>query len=261
MNGIEKKMHVVLVDDDELFLESLQGALADRGFAVSPFVDGTALLNSPDVAAGADVIILDWSLPDLAGPDLLYRLRAAGIATPVIFLTGRTTIENEHLALDGGAIDFLDKARGVDVLVRRLGRIAPGSIQARPSVVLPRGRLTLVVDQGRVEWRGRDIEATITEYRVIELLVAAGSWVTSRSIYDCMHYSGFNAGQGEFGYLTNVRSTIKRIRRKFRAVDPTFDQIVNNAGTGYRWLTPADDVADVGTPYMGDVTSIDTDGE
>ena len=59
--------------------------------------------------------------------------------------------------------------------------------------------------------------------------------VTYRAVYDCMHHVGFIAGSGENGYRTNVRSSIKRIRNKFRAVDPSFAEIDNYPSFGYRW--------------------------
>ena len=62
-----------------------------------------------------------------------------------------------------------------------------------------------------------------------------GSLVSYRAIYDRMHYVGFIAGSGEDGYQANVRSAIKRIRNKFRAIDPDFVEIGNHAGIGYCW--------------------------
>ena len=62
-----------------------------------------------------------------------------------------------------------------------------------------------------------------------------GRYVTYRAIYDGLHYEGFIAGSGADGYRGNVRSAIKRIRNKFRSFDPTFDEIENYTGFGYRW--------------------------
>ena len=65
-----------------------------------------------------------------------------------------------------------------------------------------------------------------------------GRYVTYRAIYDRPHHEGFIAGDGANGYRANVRSSIKRVRNKFRDVDPTFDQIENYAGFGYCWKKP-----------------------
>jgi two-component system response regulator ChvI len=59
--------------------------------------------------------------------------------------------------------------------------------------------------------------------------------MTYRVIYDRLHYEGFAAGRGADGYRTNVRSALKRIRNRFRALDPTFDEIENYQCFGYLW--------------------------
>jgi two-component system response regulator ChvI len=88
----------------------------------------------------------------------------------------------------------------------------------------------------RAFWDDADVGLTLTEFKIVHLLAAnVGSYVTYRSVYDCMHYVGFIAGSGENGYRTNVRSCIKRIRNKFRAIDPTFAEIDNYQSFGYRW--------------------------
>ena len=62
-----------------------------------------------------------------------------------------------------------------------------------------------------------------------------GNHLTYRAVYDTMHHTGFIAGSGEDGYRTNVRSCIKRIRNKFRALDGNFACIANYPSFGYRW--------------------------
>jgi two-component system response regulator ChvI len=67
------------------------------------------------------------------------------------------------------------------------------------------------------------------------LATRAGTDLTYRQIYDVVHGEGFCAGDGEAGYRVNVRSLIKRIRQKFHSIDPSFDEIENYPGFGYRW--------------------------
>jgi two-component system, OmpR family, response regulator ChvI len=69
-------------------------------------------------------------------------------------------------------------------------------------------------------------------------LLVSGGLHNYRTIYDTMHYVGFFAGSGKHGYTTNVRSIVKKIRRKFVAVDPGFSAIENVQKVGYRWLHP-----------------------
>ena len=111
---------VVLVDDDELYREAVSADLADRGFAVSCFADGPAFLEALNNGIRAQVVLLDWALPEMSGFELLGALRERGIGLPVVFLTGYARVERELQALDRGAVDFVDKARGTEVLAQRL---------------------------------------------------------------------------------------------------------------------------------------------
>lgn len=235
---------VLLVDDDELFLEAMMGELEDRGFAMRGFLDGTALLAEVDRADGAEALLLDWTLPKMSGLDVLSRLRQLGSTIPVAFLTARALVDYEHLALNGGALDFIDKTRGPDIIAQRLTRLVetrrratvPVARREQPAVL---GSLTLWRDNRRAEWLGRDLGLTLTEYNIVSLLASqAGEPVTYRAIYDTMHYPGFMAGCGEDGYLVNVRSALKRIRKKFLALDQDFAEIANAAGIGYSWRSP-----------------------
>src|SRR5262245_2816023 len=118
--------NVVLVDDDDLFREVLSADLADRGFSVLCFADGPSLLDALSNGIEAKVALLDWVLPDMSGFELLGTLRERGIGLPVIFLTGYSQVERELQALDRGAIDYVDKARGTDVLAHRLRVVLEG---------------------------------------------------------------------------------------------------------------------------------------
>ena len=117
------RTQVVLVDDDALYREAVAADLEDRGFAVVGFADGAALLAAVLAGIEAEVVLIDWSLPQMSGLDLLRALRARGFGLPVAFLTGRSRVEREGEAMKAGAIDFIDKTCGIEELVQRLGRI------------------------------------------------------------------------------------------------------------------------------------------
>ncbi len=237
--GQERKIRVAFVEDDDDYREVVTGELGDHGFEVQGFPDGAGLLAA--LAAGSDpeIIILDWNLPSVSGIDLLPRLRRNGIALPVVFLTGRSQPAYEKLAFDRGALDFVDKARGVPILAHRLRLIADSAkkpVEPAPADDLQHGRLLLKPKVSRALWDKADVGLTLTEFKIVHLLVTkVGSYVAYREVYDCMHYVGFIAGSGENGYRTNVRSCIKRIRNKFRAIDPEFSEIDNYQSFGYRW--------------------------
>lgn len=235
----ERLVRLVFVEDDQDFREAAAAELEDLGFEVESFADGVALLEAFANGATADVIVLDWNLPALTGIDLIPRLRRAGVLLPVVLLTGKSTPNLENLALDHGALDFVDKTRGLPILAKRIRLILESSKKPevmRAEEVLDVGPLQLKLRVCRASWNGADVGLTLTEYKIVQLLVTnLGNHLTYRAVYDTMHHEGFIAGSGEDGYRTNVRSCIKRIRNKFRVLDGNFACIANYPSFGYRW--------------------------
>ena len=233
--------HLLLVDDDDLFRESLGLNLIDEGYEVTSFGDGREVLAYLDRGGGGDVMLLDWRMPNLTGLDVLRRMRLAGITIPVIFLTVLSDDIYEEAALQGGAVDFIDKSRRLPILLKRLQLIAEGGRPAAdPEPArepwLRLGPLALRFDTNRALWAERIVDLTLTEFKIVTLLAdKAGQDVGYREIYDLVHGKDFISGQGREGYRANVRTFIKRIRKKFRDVDPDFEHIENYAGFGYRW--------------------------
>lgn len=235
--AINRLQRVIAVDDDDFFREMLTQELAEFGISVEAFPDAQSLLANPNAFDDAELILLDWSLAQSCGLDLLPQIRRLGINLPVVILTGRALASNEMQAFDYGATDFIDKARGIPVLIRRLKNV----VASKPAAFVPEktlkvGDLLMKLKVSRGFWKGTDLNLTVGEFRIIHLLASrAGEHVSYRDIYDCMHYPGFCAGTGEDGYRTNVRSSIKRIRGKFRDADSGADPIENYAGFGYVW--------------------------
>lgn len=233
------RVSMVLVEDDDDFREAASGELEDLGFDVKSYADGAEMLASMEDWRGAQVIVLDWFLRGGTGDALLLGLRQEGIQLPVVFLTGRSAPVLEHLALDRGALDFVDKSRGIPILAKRLKLIVQSAKQPQHEALpatLQLNQLTLSPRVSRAFWNETDIDLTLTEFKIVHLLASnTGNHVTYRAIYDCIHHEGFMAGSGENGFRTNVRSSIKRIRQKFKLLDPNFDEIENYASFGYRW--------------------------
>jgi two-component system response regulator ChvI len=232
---------VALVDDDDHFREMLAAELGDHGFKVHAFADGESCLAAFEQGLATELVLLDWELPGLQGIEVLQRLLEKDRGRPVIILTGRSPAQRELDALQGGAIDFIDKARGIDVLVPRMRLLVPnGNAPPEATVEEPEpvtcGSLLLQPHKARAEWRGQDIGLTVAEQRIVSLLVAHGGQpVTYRAIYDQVHYAGFAAGDGERGFERNVRTMIKQLRRKFQAIDPGFQTIRSVTRLGYAW--------------------------
>ena len=236
---------IVVVDDDELFSESIRENLTDAGYSVKTFADGPSVLEFLAKDGGSDLILLDWRMPGMNGIEVLRQLRAREYDVPVIFLTVLSDQIYEEAGLLGGAVDFVEKSRSFSILLKRLELILGGSrattrkegeSEAAPLSV---GNLTLLPDSGRALWRREMVELTLTEYKVVDFLASrAGTDVRYRDLYDLVRGEGFVAGTGEEGYRANVRTLIKRVRQKFRALDDRFDEIENYPGFGYRWRGP-----------------------
>jgi two-component system response regulator ChvI len=256
--GQAELRRVVLVESDQYYREVLTGELLRQGFVVHAFSDGASLLGSLATAVDADLAVLDWDLSEMPGIQLLAQLRQHGVNLPVVFLTGKIIAGEEHdqcllaprealnayecMAFDHGAVDFIAKSRDRQVLVRRLRSVVELA-KPKTKTDLPfQERLAcdkLLLESYRAYWNQVDVGLTLGEYNIVHLLASkAGSFATYRTVYDRLRYEGFIAGTGEDGFRANVRSAIKRIRNKFRACDPAFDEIENYTGFGYCWRKP-----------------------
>jgi two-component system, OmpR family, response regulator ChvI len=236
---------ILIVDDDGMFRESLVQNLSDAGFVTIGFEDGPSALSHLAQANVPDVILLDWKMPGMTGIEVLRELRRQKIDVPVVFLTVLSDQIYEEAGLLGGAVDFIEKSRSFSILSRRVeliingfkGREASkGQAEAHQPLVVKQGNIHLRCDVNRAYWKDSRIDLTLTEFRIVEYLVRrAGQDIRYRELYDIVHGAGFAAGEGEIGFRANVRAFVKRIRQKFRDVDPSFEQIDNYPGFGYRW--------------------------
>lgn len=237
------RLPVVIVDDDALFRESLRLNLEDEGYPVHDFADGLTALAFLDQRPDIGVVLLDWKMPGIDGLQVLHRLRERGSALPVIFLTVLSDEIFEEAALEGGAVDFVEKSRSFSILLKRIALIEAGwkatdsaAAAAAGPEMLTLGPLTLWPESKRLTWRDAPVELTVREFDIVAALVSrAGHDVGYREIYDAVHGAGFLAGDGADGLRGTVRTIIKRIRQKFRVVDPAFEAIENFPSFGYRW--------------------------
>ncbi|MBK1699068.1 DNA-binding response regulator [Rhodovibrio salinarum] len=227
-----------------MFRESLTQNLKDDGYEVTDFGEGQPALEYLRAGNRADLVVLDWRMPGMTGIQLLRAIREHEIDVPVIFLTVLGDQIYEEAALHHGAVDFVEKSRSLSILKKRIELSvkrpdgAPASDQpaGEGSIVETIGHLELNRETSRAYWKGNEVPLTLNEFRIVDLLAARpGRDVRYRELYDQVHGAGFIAGSGEEGYRGNVRTLIKRIRQKFRALDGNFEAIENYPGFGYRW--------------------------
>lgn len=234
---------LLLVDDDALLLSTLAESFADSGYEVDAAPDGETALKklSEQSDEKADIVILDWKMPGCTGIDVLRRARESGIKTPMILLTGLSEPIYEESALECGAVDFIEKSRGFSILLKRVELVLDRSQRSdnngnASNEILKIGALESNPQLHRALWNGKEVRLTLTEFSIVHLIASrAGADVHFKEIHNLVHGEGFAVGYGPEGYRGNVRTFIKRIRKKFHDVDESFEAIENYAGFGYRW--------------------------
>ena len=230
---------IALVDDDRNILTSVSIALQAEGFVTRVYSDGEAALkalieNPPDLA------VLDIKMPRMDGLELLRRLRERQ-ATPVIFLTSKDDELDEALGLAMGADDYIAKPFSQRLLIARVRAIlrrtealaTPADAAAgeeEPQPILERGRLTMDPARHKVTWSGDNVTLTVTEFLILETLAQRPGIVKTRNqLMDAAYQDDIYVDD------RTIDSHIKRVRRKFRQVDPEFDAIETLYGAGYRF--------------------------
>ncbi|MFS0770986.1 response regulator [Sphingomonas sp. 1P08PE] len=227
---------IALVDDDRNILTSVSIALQAEGFLTRVYSDGEAALkaladNPPDLA------IFDVKMPRMDGLELLRRLREKQ-GTPVIFLTSKDDELDEALGLAMGADDYIAKPFSQRLLIARiraiLRRAEPqlpaGAGDEATAAPLERGRLAMDPARHRTSWNGAPVTLTVTEFLILETLAQRPGVVKTRNqLMDAAYQDDIYVDD------RTIDSHIKRVRRKFRAVDPAFDAIETLYGAGYRF--------------------------
>lgn len=231
---------VLLVHADDRYFGALAAYLRARDFTVIEIENPHAALLYVMNEGWVDVVLIDAELPEASGIGLLTRLQNLGMMFPAA-LAAACDERLEETALEYGAADFLDKSRTPSIGAKRvcllLGEKPTFSTPEKPQAnTTSIGPLNLKLQSHRALWRGSLVPLTVTEFRIVRLLARrAGEEVSYREIYDVVHGAGFMAGDGQNGYRSNVRSLIRKIRKRFRAIDEDFSEIENYPGFGYRW--------------------------
>ena len=225
---------ICLIDDDQNILASLSLALKSEKFDVETYSDGIAGLEALKYN-NFDIAILDIKMPRLDGLEVLQKLRNSS-DIPVIFLTSKDDEIDQLLGLKMGADDYITKPFSQKLLIERvkviLKRTAFSSEenQVNNESLIERGNLLLNMDRHECHWKGERIKLTVTEFLLLESLVNRPGYVKNRDQLMSAAYS-------DDLYVDDrtIDSHIKRIRRKFKAIDKDFNSIETLYGVGYRF--------------------------
>lgn len=216
--------------------EKAREKLLDEGFAIQ-VMDNVSPLNPPTDYVEADIVVIDRSLLRLSSLKAMAQLRFLGNNAPVVFVNDIASLMKQATY----SSEVVYRSHGVDTVASELKPAATFTAcgSAAPADKhLVCGRVVLQPNGSRAFWNGEDVELTFGEYRIVDLLTSKpGQYFTYRAIYDRLRHKGFIANGGPTSHSANVRSAIKRIRNKFRDLDPTFDAIKNYQAFGYAWRT------------------------
>lgn len=224
--------HIAIVEDEPAIRENYADAFRRAGYRVSAFAERRAALD----AFGArlpDLVVIDVSLgaePE-GGFELCRELRTRAPQLPIIFLTARDSDFDAVSGLRLGADDYLTKDISLPHLLARIAalfrRVQVLTGPAEATRALERGQLRVDAERLAASWQGREVDLTLTEFWIVHALAKHPGHVKNRQqLMDAARVVLDDA---------TITSHVKRIRRKFEAIDPAFDAIQTVYGLGYRW--------------------------
>jgi two-component system response regulator ChvI len=229
---------IALVDDDRNILTSVGMLLEQEGYHVRTYADGASALSALQ-ATPPDLAILDIKMPRMDGLELLRRLRQNG-DMPVIFLTSKDEEIDELMGLNAGADDYIRKPFSQRLLLERVRAVlrraesrnnggVPTAAEPKREVLV-RGKLALDSQRHDCTWEGKPVRLTVTEFLILQSLAQRPGFVKSRD-------NLMDAAYDDQVYVDDrtIDSHIKRLRKKFKAVDDNFDAIETLYGVGYRY--------------------------
>jgi two-component system response regulator ChvI len=230
---MKEKSTIALVDDERNILTSLRMALEAEGYKVRTYNDGVSALEALSEDP-ADLGIFDIKMPRM---ELLRRVRQRS-DMPVIFLTSKDEEIDELFGLKMGADDYVAKPFSQRLVVERvkavLRRFQPKDPSATPEIeaarVLERGKLKLDPERHNCHWDNKPVTLTVTEFLILQALASRPGVVKTRDAL-------MDAAYDDQVYVDDrtIDSHIKRLRKKFKAVDDDFEMIETLYGVGYRF--------------------------
>ena len=222
-------MHLLLIEDDATMQTTLQRTLRRRGMEVTPVTDGAAALPAWRQLR-PDAVLLDLSLPNLDGLEIIALARAEGLAAPSLILTARGSVGDRVLGLNSGADDYLAKPFDLDELEARIRalvrRAQPSNSEAGPAAhSQPAGSLRYDKTAEAFYWQDAILELTPREVALLKTLIQPlGQAVTKERLFHAVF-----ANEPDV-QLEAVEVVAYRLRKKLA---PTGMQLMTLRGLGY----------------------------
>ena len=227
---------IALVDDDRNILTSVSIALEAEGYRIMTYTDGFSALDGFN-SIPPDLAILDIKMPRMDGMETLRRVREKS-NLPVIFLTSKDEEIDELFGLKMGADDFIRKPFSHRILIEHVKAVLRRSGIKYDTVpkendatkVLERGQLRMDPERHACTWKNEPITLTVTEFLILQALAARPGVVKSRNAL-------MDAAYDDQVYVDDrtIDSHVKRLRKKFKRADDSFDMIDTLYGVGYRF--------------------------
>jgi two-component system cell cycle response regulator CtrA len=229
-------MRVLLIEDDSATAQSIELMLKSDGFNIY-----TTDLGEEGVDLGKvydyDIILLDLSLPDMTGFDVLKSLRVAKINTPILILTGQGDVETKVRGLGFGADDYMTKPFHKDELVARIHAIVRRS-KGHSQSVIQTGGLVVNLDAKTVEVAGQRVHLTGKEYQMLELLSLRKGTTLTKEMFLNHLYGGMDEPE-----LKIIDVFICKLRKKLATATNGDHYIETVWGRGYVLRDPAEEKA------------------
>jgi len=226
---------VLIVEDEESFIEALQVGLRKEGFRVSVARDGVQALEMFDIV-NPDLVLLDVMLPKMSGIDVCRQLRKKTL-TPIIMVTAKGAEIDTVVGLEVGADDYVSKPYRLRELVARMRavmrRVPTDRGGELSGSVIEVGDVQLDPDEHYVVVRGEDVSLPLKEFELLHILIAnAGRVLPRETLIDRVW------GTDYVGDTKTLDVHVKRLRSKIE-IDPVNpERIVTIRGLGYKYERP-----------------------
>jgi two-component system cell cycle response regulator CtrA len=219
-------MRVLLIEDDSATAASIEMMLKSEGF-----ICDTTDLGEDGLEIGKlydyDIIVLDLMLPDIDGYEVLRRLRAARVRTPILILSGMAELDNKIKGLGFGADDFLAKPFDRRELIARIQAIVRRA-KGHSESVIRTGKLTVNLDSRTVEAEGSPLHLTGKEYGILELLSLRKGTTLTKEMFLNHLYGGMDEPE-----LKIIDVFVCKLRKKLSVATHGDNYIETVWGRGY----------------------------